>query len=630
MHRMLKLALGWAVTMALATPALAQDQFPDVPDNHWAYEALRNLKDRVLFGYPDKLYRGSRPLSRYEFAVGIHQLWQLLTSRVTTLEDQVKALDELIKNGGQPENTGSLQALRDQMTAITGRIDALEKGNGDLLKLVKEFETELATLGVSVDEIRKSVGELDGRVKKLEDAKTSVVISGDVNLLILAGGSDDAKFGLTTSGRRLGVGRGSYANQPVGMTRDLSVLHEAALTLNSTNEKGPKFKATFVLGNLFDSVGNVSTPGQTGAAFSDSASDLYIQELVAVFDSAMLGQTFSASVGRIGYQISPYLFKRTDYTPFYANERWDNGNWTLDGGLLSFNFGSAKLNVFGGRNNARTNKGTRVDPIGFFNGTIDRTFGADLMVPLGKNFEFRGAYLFHDSDTVAATSGGPANRVNVYGGEIKGTVGQLKVGATYAKTPITENSSKRVDSQNQAFDLKVGYETPRAGITGGYREIQRNFSAAGDWGRLGLLWNPKDVRGYYVNGYFQLSEDLKVTASGQFMEGKDGTLLGLTKDDDITSFELGLDYRLQNGINLSFGYEDTKLAYKNNPPGWGDPSQRWYTLGLKWNMSENALFSLMYQVSDVDFRGWPFGAVYGDPNGRYKGGLLGTQLSIKF
>ena len=89
MNRTLKFALGVALSVGLVMPAAAQSNFPDVPDNHWAYDALANLKGSVLFGYPDGLYRPSRPMSRAEFAVAINNLYSLAMGKMAGLSDQV-------------------------------------------------------------------------------------------------------------------------------------------------------------------------------------------------------------------------------------------------------------------------------------------------------------------------------------------------------------------------------------------------------------------------------------------------------------------------------------------------------------------------------------------------------------
>ena len=43
--------------------------FPDVPENHWAYEYVKKLADMgVLTGYPDGTFKGNQTMTRYEFA----------------------------------------------------------------------------------------------------------------------------------------------------------------------------------------------------------------------------------------------------------------------------------------------------------------------------------------------------------------------------------------------------------------------------------------------------------------------------------------------------------------------------------------------------------------------------------
>src|SRR5690349_5689141 len=42
---------------------------------HWAYEAVDDLaKKKVLLGYPDGYFRGSRTLTRFEFAAAINRV----------------------------------------------------------------------------------------------------------------------------------------------------------------------------------------------------------------------------------------------------------------------------------------------------------------------------------------------------------------------------------------------------------------------------------------------------------------------------------------------------------------------------------------------------------------------------
>jgi antitoxin (DNA-binding transcriptional repressor) of toxin-antitoxin stability system len=51
--------------------------FPDVPENHWAYEAVKSLGEKGLIeGYPDGNFGGDRSLSRYEFAEIVYRALQ--------------------------------------------------------------------------------------------------------------------------------------------------------------------------------------------------------------------------------------------------------------------------------------------------------------------------------------------------------------------------------------------------------------------------------------------------------------------------------------------------------------------------------------------------------------------------
>ena len=48
--------------------------FPDIPENHWAYEYVAKLAGNgILEGYPDGSFGGDRTLTRYEFAAALYR-----------------------------------------------------------------------------------------------------------------------------------------------------------------------------------------------------------------------------------------------------------------------------------------------------------------------------------------------------------------------------------------------------------------------------------------------------------------------------------------------------------------------------------------------------------------------------
>lgn len=629
--------------MAVVMPALAQDNFPDVPTDppHWAMEALANLKrDGILVGYPDGLFRGGRPASRYEMAVAINAAYNRLREQMTGLETQITELKNGVPGGGGM-TAEQVAEMRRQLDELRSTVDGM-RGYGEdianLKRLVQEFAPQLESLGADVRAMKQGLSDLEDRVKRLEAIKPAVTISGDLNLLVLGGIGTNGRNGLTPDGRLTGVGRGSYGGDgtggggpAVGLTRDLTVAHEAAFRIAGTNETGPKWYATLVAGNLLPTIGDQSTQYLL-AGFDDSnPTDLYMQDLVVSFDTSLMGQGFSAAVGRLGYQISPYIFKRQDFTTYFDNPRWDNGDYYFDGGLVGFRFGGARLNVFGGRNSDRnTTNGTDLNPILFASGKIDQSLGFHLSAPIGQMGSINLAYLFLDSNTVNSPippTTRPFNRLNVFGGDVALKFQNLAFTAGYSKTPFTYNTSKSYDRDNAAVFGDIAYTGPNFGANIGYRRIENAYAAPGAWGRLGTYYNPTNIEGANGGAYLQLSPAFRLSAKGEFVR-QVSDLDGNGRRDKISTLIGEVDYKFTNTWNLMASYE--YVTFDNNNPGVtiGDARQNWFTVGLGYALGSNAKFDIRYQASDLkNLLNSPYTSFGAD---RYTGGLLSTQFSIRF
>lgn len=71
-----------------------QELFPDVPENHWAYEYAAALKGNgILEGYADGSFDGSRPMTRYEFAAA---LYRALSKGVAVDERMLKEFGDVL------------------------------------------------------------------------------------------------------------------------------------------------------------------------------------------------------------------------------------------------------------------------------------------------------------------------------------------------------------------------------------------------------------------------------------------------------------------------------------------------------------------------------------------------------
>ena len=692
MKRSTKLALSLVLAVGTVAPAFAQDNFPDVPANHWAYEALARMKrDGLLVGYPDGLYRGGRPASRYELAVAMHAVYTNLKNITDGLDAQIRAIQGTTPGGG-----GDLQALKDAVAALQADMAAM-KGYGDDIAALKRaaevFDRELKSLGVDVEAMKKDLLDLSGRVKALEDKKPGIEISGDVNLLVLAGHSSGSA-GITQDGRLVGV---TPTGALGGIQQDVNILHEAAFTFTGTNASGVKFTGTAVIGNMLsdgsnfgggrnlNGVGGATYGGDSlgsqsnlpAGRYTDNVNqDIYLQNLEASFTTRVFGLgSTDVRIGRVNHSVDPWAFQRIDNTSYYSNERWDNGKYAIDGLVGDFKLFGTKATAFGGRTSGRNSiNGTDLNQVilgnnrvagnrpnvsvpGGLSGTgssdelaniaggnqlpsgsdVDRILGLQAAFPLFKVGNISLSYLWMDSDNENGGLLGVsdiANRLEVYGGNADFTFGRIKVGGSYHENQLKAQSSNLVDNDNSAFDASVGYKGNRFDVYGKYREVEANYVAPGDWGRLGILRNPANIRGFQYGGSLNISDLLVLSGTGETSTGLSGGngLAGAQPfdgDTKMNAFGVRLDYKFSPNVSLYGSFEETRFSNLTAGYDQGDTSKyRFATVGVGYGLSERAKLNVAYQYTDVNNEA--FLNVADNGNGRNRGGLLTTQLTIKF
>lgn len=146
---------------------IAAMPFKDVPTDHWAYDAVRELAERgMVEGYDGKRsnrFKGNKTLSRYEFA-------QALMKMIQKLEAEI----------GVTKATGMIDEINvDEVLSKS----SLDKKDVELLKkLVKEFQKELADMNLRVNEI-----ETKQRNMEMSQPKTPLYISlGAAALSVIA------------------------------------------------------------------------------------------------------------------------------------------------------------------------------------------------------------------------------------------------------------------------------------------------------------------------------------------------------------------------------------------------------------------------------------------------------------
>ena len=118
------------IGLTIALPCLAEEDFKDVPKDHWAAESVRIVaQDGIVKGYNDKTYRGDKPITRYELAVTLERLIYFIQESDKPIqtadskqqseskhEKQSNPSEFLIKNGNMTSDSTYFQKPNEPVT----------------------------------------------------------------------------------------------------------------------------------------------------------------------------------------------------------------------------------------------------------------------------------------------------------------------------------------------------------------------------------------------------------------------------------------------------------------------------------------------------------------------------------
>jgi archaellum component FlaC/opacity protein-like surface antigen len=623
----------------MANFALAQ--MDDVPPGHWAYQAIEELvRAGIIEGYPDGTFRPNRTLTRAEFAQAIARAYRNIDERIRTLNNRVEEIARQvgIRPGEPPQPPANVEELRRQMQELQQAVNELKQLQSavqTLQRLGQTFQQELANLGVDVDTLKKDFAALQSRVEALEKKRERISISGDVTFGGYATHSIDGFDALTWNNDRI---------HPSGkFLQSIDVVHELGLTFSGQINEEVFGSATFILGNYLNYVRNAPAPRTDTVIW-----EAYVKAPIDVF-----GTRVDVTVGRFPAALTPFTLYRPTYDYYLNFPRYNDNRYRVDGGALGFNFGTVRLNLWAAKTNIYNSALGTAPRIGFGNHKITTPVGADQFA--GARVEFDALRGEDTSLTIGATyfaagtgnvnfpgTTGAANlinRIDVFGGDIRAKFAGFTISAEYAQSNGVFDSSNRVDQDNWVLNANVSYDlTENLSLKAGYLEVGPRFVAPGYWGRVGHFVNPSDLRGPYASVQYKVSEDLNIKLNGMFLEGT-GRLPaaagGYQTADDLVHVVAGVDYKLTDRWNLSLNYEGafwrpssgTFTRFNPNRPT-GDPIWNYITLGVGYNLGENASLNVLYQIIDADSKNVrELSAPGADKN---RGGVVATTLSIRF
>jgi len=621
-------------------------QMRDVPPGHWAYQSIEQLVQLgILEGYPDGTFRPNRTMTRAEFAQAIARAYRNIDERLRALDRRLTALEQRPTPETQPGDTTELQR---QIGELRNQIQELQKLNEavqTLQRLAQTFQQELAGLGVDVDTLKRDFASLRARVEALEGKEEKFKMSGDLTFGVYAAHSLDGKDVYTLNRTRLGPGKFLEA---------IAVPHELGLTLSGQLNEEVSGSATFILGNKLQYVRGAGKSALTNlvplaatAPYAIGTSDIVIWEAFVKAPIDFFGTKVNLTVGRYPAKITPFTLQRIKPDYYLNFPRYGDGAFRVDGGAIDLNFDTFRVNLWAAQVNQQSTGGfvfnqlfvqnhnsTTSRPIDQFTGArleFDAIRGEETNLTVGATYYAAGIgsqqnFTFAPTGVVAAN----IDRVDVFGADIKAKFAGFNIGLEYAQSDFLRGSDRVLSKDNWALNASLGYNFgPNLGVTAGYLEVRPYFAAPGAWGRVGYLYNPSDLRGFYAGVNYAASEDLKINLSGAFLEGTGRVPNGYRTNDDVIQVLAGVDYRLSERFSVSLNYEG---VFWNLGSRAGSPKPVWnyFTLGVGYDLGENTALNVLYQILDTDGKGVG-GAFSGGPApGKNSGAVAATTLSVKF
>ncbi|MBN8563960.1 MAG: carbohydrate porin [Leptolyngbya sp. UWPOB_LEPTO1] len=287
-------------------------ELTDIRPSDWAYQAVKSLVERygILSGYPDRTFRGNRPLTRNEFAAAIANVIgrieeQLIAGNsANTIAEDMQTIRRVVAAYGE-----ALSQLRSRVDDLDNRTATVERqqfstttklsgqvyygvtnGTNDQATLLSRVRLNLLTSfqGNDVLVTQLQAGN-DGRdaISKAHDARQNLL---GTNGILADGGGLDA-VGVP---RELRVRKLYYSFRPA---ENLQVSVGSNLPPSDfidrnqfANQSGQNFGSSFFANNPLIVQNEIDRFGGAGAAIAWNANRaLVIRGLYAAADSATTG-----------------------------------------------------------------------------------------------------------------------------------------------------------------------------------------------------------------------------------------------------------------------------------------------------------------------------------------------------
>ncbi len=148
----------------LASGAFAQTAFPDIPENHWAEDAVARIADLgIVIGFPDGTFRGNEAFTRYQSALVVSRLLDVLQANIEASQAMTDADIASLRNALQElasdvaaqgvrlaASESAIASVSDDVAALGGDVAANAAGVSALGSDVAALGSDIASIGSDV------------------------------------------------------------------------------------------------------------------------------------------------------------------------------------------------------------------------------------------------------------------------------------------------------------------------------------------------------------------------------------------------------------------------------------------------------------------------------------------------
>jgi hypothetical protein len=317
------------------------NELRDVQPDSWAYEALKSLVERYgcIVGYPDRTFRGDRPLSRYEFAAGLNAclntMERLLQENVAVLKEDIEKLQRLA------------QDFNAELAALGTRVDNLETRVAYLED--HQFSTTTKLFGVTTMYFAGAAGDTTAAsyipsvngvnvVRPASNLKDQPVVQYSTLLSLNTSftGTDNLSVDLWTSNVT------PFSSSIIGFTENVTGTYQTRLSYDA-----PPYNNSIGLADLiykFQPIENLSV-------FVDAVGGEVSGELLYATQPFMVFAPYTASISRFG-RYDPIYYQTLARPGVAANYKFSDKVSLGAGYYGDFDSGNPQTGFFNGGNAA--------------------------------------------------------------------------------------------------------------------------------------------------------------------------------------------------------------------------------------------------------------------------------------